>query len=108
MPFGVPFPGSGAGGSAAGGAASLTRLRARATLETMAKKKLLTSSQRGWLARFFQNATLILLAAVVGGDVFLKVSLLWRMVLALGVITGFLLGLVFARKANQADSEEGD
>ena len=83
----------------------MTRPRAPATLELMAKKKLLTASQRAWLSKFFQNATLILLAAVVGGDVFLKVSLLWKVVLALGVIAGFLLGLVFARKADQEGSE---
>ena len=60
------------------------------------KKIFLTSARRDWLAKFFQNATVVLLAGTVGGDLFLKISTLWRAVLVMGFVTGFGLGLLFA------------
>lgn len=60
------------------------------------ERKFLTRGRSSWLAKFFQNATIVLLAGIVGGDVFLKASLVWKIVLVAGVVIGFSLGLVFA------------
>ena len=59
-------------------------------------KTFLTSGRRGWLAKFFLNATLVLLAGAVGSELLLKITLPWRVVLVVGLVSGFCLGLLFA------------
>jgi len=59
-------------------------------------KKFLTTARRKWLAKFLQNVALVLLAGMAGGELFLKISLEWRLVFLGAFVISFLAGLIFA------------
>ena len=56
----------------------------------------LTRARKIWLASFFKNATVVIVAGIAGSEVFLKLPLFWKIVLVLSAVVGFLVGLIFA------------
>ena len=59
-----------------GWSGELTFRRRWDKLESMAESKFLTKPRKIWLASFFKNATVVMLAGIVGSEVFLWCGLL--------------------------------
>lgn len=70
------------------------------------RDSLLTEARRGWLAVFFRNAGLILLAGVLS-DAFVKLPVAGRVALVAGFVLVFVLGFLSATKAAAGDRDNG-
>jgi len=69
------------------------------------KKRFLRKAQKQWLAKLFQNLIVVLVAAIAGGEFFLKVSLRWRLLVLAGLIASFWLGLSSAVEVDNENKE---
>ena len=68
--------------------------------------RFLNTARRSWLATFFRNAGLILLAGAIS-DSFVKLPRAGRVALVVGLILAFAVGLLSATKTSGQD-EGGD
>jgi len=71
----------------------------------MTHYRFLNRARQKWLAKYFNGVSLIASAGVVS-ETFVKLGAVWRLLLAIALVTSFLLGLFFAKAGSQLSTEE--
>jgi len=69
------------------------------------KHRFLNKPRQKWLAKYFNNISLVASAGVVS-ETFIRFRTVWRILLVTALVVSFLLGLFFAKAEGKLGTEE--